>query len=140
MRETITQFIERHRDLLPYVVCGALTTLVNWAVFVALYDAARVNYMLAHVIAWCAAVAFAFFTNRRYVFHSARTGAKAILLEGGAFVLARLFSFGCETALLFLGVDVLKLETHLVKLAVMGTTMTLNYLTSKQIVFRESKK
>ena len=87
----IKDLIKKHREIVTYLVFGVLTTFVGWAVYFAvlwiwkgafslpvddtssgLYIA---GYTVAQVIQWIAAVLFAFFTNRKWVFTDADKGA-----------------------------------------------------------------
>ena len=49
----------RYREIILYVFFGGMTTLVDWAISFLLY-ALEVNVHAANVLAWCAAVLFAF--------------------------------------------------------------------------------
>ena len=136
MIEKIKRLVSEHRDILSYLFFGVLTTLVNWLVFFPLYNQLHVDEIAANVVAWVAAVAFAFFTNRRWVFHSGKHGTRAVLAEAAAFTAGRLFSFGVETALLALGTKASALDPNPVKIVVTIVTVILNYIISKFIVFK----
>lgn len=135
----VKQFWDRHREGLSYLIFGGLTTLVNWVVFFGLFNLLSVNHVTANSIAWVAAVLFAFWVNRRFVFRSDRQGFLAVLAECAAFFAARLTSFGCETGLLILGTDVLGFNANWVKIATAVVTVVLNYVFSKWIIFRKRK-
>ena len=66
MKELIKKVI--NKETISYVVFGVLTTVINIVVFnLCEYI---MDYKVANVIAWIAAVAFAFVTNKLYVFES----------------------------------------------------------------------
>ena len=67
-----------HREIVSYIFFGGLTTVVDWAVSFGLYTTSM-NTHLIHVIAWVAAVLFAFFTNRKWVFTDADKNASVPL-------------------------------------------------------------
>ena len=136
MIKKIKRLISARRDVVSYLFFGGLTTLVNWIVFFPLYNLLHVDEIIANIAAWIAAVAFAFFTNRRWVFHSEKQGTRAVLTEAAAFTAGRLFSFGVETALLALGAKALSLDPNPVKVVVTVVTVILNYLISKFIIFK----
>lgn len=78
---------EKYREIITYLFFGVLTTLVGWLVYFAVLWVWKasfslptndnssvlyvVGYTAAQLIQWIAAVLFAFFTNRRYVFTNA---------------------------------------------------------------------
>ena len=80
----------KHKEVLLYLVFGVLTTLVGWAVYFAVMYLGRSTfsvaiddvrsgrylavYVAAQIVQWIAAVLFAFFTNRAFVFEGARNG------------------------------------------------------------------
>lgn len=125
-----------NRETVSYLIFGVLTTLANWIVYYGL-DFAGMPYLLAQVIAWIAAVLFAFWTNRKYVFQSDASGTGAVMREMFKFVGARLLTFLIETALLFISVDLLGLSERLMKIPVSVITVILNYVFSKLFIFKK---
>ena len=66
---------EKYKEIINYLIVGVLTTVVSLGVYYAcVYTVLDPNQPLqlqtANVISWVAAVTFAYFTNRRYVFES----------------------------------------------------------------------
>lgn len=139
MIEKLKNLYTKYREMISYLFWGVMATVVNWVVYFPLEKLFHINYLVANVIAWIAAVVFAFFTNRVFVFRSERHGAKAVLIEFFSFVAARLFSFGCEELLMFLGGDVAHINTDVVKIAVAVIVVILNYVFSKLLIFRKDK-
>ena len=127
-----------NRETIMYLVFGVLTTLVNWIVYYGL-SFAGVPYLLAQVIAWIAAVVFAYYTNRKYVFDSKTQGKKAVLKEFFAFIGARLLTFLIETALLFVLVDLCHFSDKWMKIPVSVITVILNYVFSKLFIFKKEQ-
>ena len=66
----IAGLYERFRELFWYGVFGVLTTIINMAAFWLFSDVLSVHYMVANVIAWAIVVAFAYVTNKLWVFES----------------------------------------------------------------------
>ena len=125
-----------NRETVSYLFFGVLTTLVNWIVYYGL-TLLGVDYLVSQVIAWIAAVIFAFFTNRRYVFHSEVTDSAGILKEFSAFTAARLLSLLVETFILWLFVEKAGLSEYFVKIPASVLTVILNYIFSKLFIFRK---
>lgn len=90
----------------------------------------------ANVVSWVLAVAFAYWTNRTWVFESRASGARAVLREAAPFAGGCLLTLGVEELMLFAGVELLALDSMLVKLAAQVVVVVLNYLISKFVVFQ----
>lgn len=75
------------RQLFAYGVCGVLTTAINIATFELLSDV--ISLEAANVLAWFVSVAFAYVTNRRFVFESKTHGRAAVGREMAGFFASR---------------------------------------------------
>ena len=134
--ENLINLIRKHWDILSYLFFGALTTLVNFLVYFPLHNGTTMLAAFANVIAWCAAVIFAFLTNKPFVFKSNDWSAQVVIPELGKFVGTRVGSGALETAMIFLLVDCLDLNGNIVKIAVSVLVVIINYIGSKLLVFR----
>lgn len=147
----IKELLVKYKELIVYVIFGGLTTVVNLAVFelsgLALGDE---RYLISNVIAWFAAVVFAYVTNKLWVFESKSWRAKVLLKEIPTFFAARVFSFLFEEAGLFVLVDLLSFRKFSVtvlsysfggefiaKVILAVAVVIMNYVFSKLIVFRK---
>ena len=70
MVEKIRAFVEKHWDMVSYLFFGVLTTAVNYLVYLPLYNLLGISAAVSNIIAWVAAVAFAYVTNKPFVFKS----------------------------------------------------------------------
>lgn len=134
----LCSLIKKHRDILSYLFFGGLTTIVSFVLYFSLYHKLHLSAALSNVIAWVGAVAFAFLTNKPFVFHSHDWSAQKVLPELGKFVGSRLFSGFLETAMLALTVDLLHLNNTAMKIIASVIVVVLNYVASKLLVFRNS--
>lgn len=129
----------RYKDVLLYLFFGVLTTLINIAAFNLLSnDAVGMNIHAANVIAWILSVAFAYVTNRTWVFKEHAFGAKGIAREIISFAGGRLATLGFEEAMLFVFVTWLDFGKLLIKIIAAVGVVILNYVISKLFVFRRS--
>lgn len=145
-----------NREVLSYLFFGGLTTLVaivSFALFEWLFesvgwpgllqfvrrDGESYAYIDANVISWVFAVAFAFVTNKLFVFEARSARGGALLREIGSFVGSRLTTLLIETALLYLFVEILGMKSVLAKMILMVVVVILNYVLSKIFVFKKAK-
>ncbi len=128
----------KYRELVNYLICGALTTVVSLAAYYAcvctvLDPTSAVQLQAANVISWVFAVAFAYFSNRKYVFMSKNAN---IAREAASFVAARFGSLLLDMGCMFLFVTVCRFNDKAAKLAVQVIIVIVNYVASKLLVFK----
>lgn len=140
MKEKFMTLWKKYADVLPYLVFGVLTTVVNYAVYLPVYNLLGFSAALSNMVAWVVAVAFAFLTNKPFVFHSHDWSRFVVLPELGKFVGCRLASGAMETAIVLLAVDLLGRNGNLWKLLTSVLVVILNYFGSKLLVFRKKKE
>lgn len=129
----------KYRDEILYLVFGVLTTIVNYVVYIPCYNLLHLTGAVSNGIAWVAAVAFAFLTNKPFVFKSHDWSAKVLLPELGKFLGCRIGSGLLETAIIFLTVDCLTWNGNWMKLFTNVMVVFLNYFGSKLLVFRKKQ-
>lgn len=134
----IKEFYTKYKEILLYLVFGVGTTAVDLIVSYALYPT-NINIHAVHTIAWISAVAFAYITNRIFVFES-KTRGISIVFEIIKFAGSRVATFLIQEAIVFLLFDVMKLSEYVVKIPAAILVIILNYLFSRIIVFRGGKK
>jgi putative flippase GtrA len=135
------------REVIVYVIAGVLATLVNIAVFTILSQIFGNNrWWLSNFPAIIAAIIFAFFTNRIFVFRShgpfwqelwkfcASRALISLLFEYGAmFLLYNLIGFTATWHFLKWDIVIAKLLTQVL-------VMAGNYILSKWFIFTEPAK
>lgn len=135
--EKIRMLIRKHYDILAYLFFGVLTTAVNYIVYLPCYNLLCFSAAVSNVIAWVVAVAFAYLTNKPFVFKSHDWSAKTVVPELTKFVTCRIGSGVMETAIIFLTVDLLHWNGNVMKLITSVLVVVLNYVASKLVVFRK---
>ena len=139
MIKKIRTMVEAYWDVLSYLFFGGLTTVVNYIVYLPCYNWLHLSASVSNVIAWVFAVAFAYLTNKPFVFKSYDWSIKTVIPELTKFVGCRVGSGVLETAILFVTVDLLQLNGNIVKLLVSVLVVILNYFGSKLLVFRRKE-
>lgn len=141
--EKIKSLCVKYREPIVYVIVGGLTTLVSWAAkfawnFIFYGGTAyptELQAVILSTVEWVAGVAFAYPTNRRFVFQSKDP---EIFKECLKFVLSRvstyLLSVGLNVLLTWLGVNV-----YVTTIVAAVAVVIANYVISKLLVFRKKE-
>lgn len=133
----IKELLKKHWDIVTYLFFGVLTTAVNYAVYLPCYNLLGLNGAVSNVVAWIVAVAFAYLTNKPWVFKSHDWSLDTVLPELGKFVACRVGSGVLETGIIFVFVDWLGLDGNVFKLMTSVLVVILNYIGSKLFVFKK---
>ncbi len=140
------QLLKKYKSVILYIIFGGLTTVIDWGVSFLLYylwgdaiDATPILLHGANVVAWVAAVAFAYVTNRIWVFESRRRGFLPILGEIAAFAGGRVTTLVLQEILMAVFCTWLGFNEYIMKLIAAVFVVILNYFISKLFVFRKQK-
>lgn len=136
MKQWIRSLGKRYADVLLYLIFGVLTTIVNYLVYLPVYNLAGFSGAVSNMIAWAVAVIFAFLTNKPWVFKSHDWSRAVVVPELTKFVSCRVASGALETGILLLAVDLLGGDGNVWKLLTSVLVVVLNYFGSKLLVFR----
>lgn len=139
MYSKLCKLAKKHWDLVVYLLFGVLTTAINYLVYLLLLNVLLLPGSLSNAIAWAVAVAFAFLTNKPFVFKSRDWSAKVVIPELIKFIGSRAGSGLAETVIIFLAVDVLEWNGNLWKIITSILVVVLNYISSRMFVFRSAK-
>lgn len=137
MIDRIRALLVKYQDIISYLVFGVLTTVVNFLVYYPLTNFFTLDATVANVIAWAVSVAFAFLTNKPFVFKSHDWSPEVVQPELAKFVGTRLGSGLIETAMIFLLVNLLRFDGNIVKLVASVLVVIINYVGSKLLVFKK---
>ena len=137
MVQKIKNLVQKHWDILSYLFFGGLTTVVNYLVYLPCYNLLNLSAAASNAIAWAVAVAFAYLTNKPFVFRSHDWSLKTVVPELTKFVTCRIGSGLLETGILFLCVDLLAWNGNVWKLLTSVLVVILNYIASKLLVFKK---
>lgn len=132
-----------NRETVMYVIMGVLTTAVDYIVFAIVNELMKrggtdvtASSQTATVIAWIAAVTFAYFTNKRYVFQSSDYSAKNLIREALQFFGARLLS-GVITLIAMRILVGIGMNEYLAKVLTSVFNLVFNYVASKLLIFKK---
>lgn len=137
MFQKLKALVKDHWDIVTYLLFGVLTTVVNYLIYLPVYNLLHLSAAFSNAVAWVAAVAFAYLTNKPWVFKSHDWSRKTVIPELIKFVSCRLGSGVLETGILFVTVDLLHWNGNIWKLVTSVLVVVLNYIASKLLVFKK---
>lgn len=132
----VKQLLKKHGVLTSYLLWGTATTVVNLGTYYLCTQAFGINYLYGNLAAWLVSVLFAFCVNKSMVFHSNSWHLPVLLPEFGKFVGVRIFSFLCETGLLWVCVSMMGLPDAIIKPIVDIFVVIFNYIFSRLFIFQ----
>lgn len=133
------EMYKKYKEIVNYLIVGVLTTVVSLGVYYAcvltfLNPENAIQLQVANIISWVAAVTFAYFTNRKFVFESKNPD---MLKEASAFVGARVATLLMDMLCMFVMVTCMGLSDKIAKLVVQVIVTVANYIFSKIFVFQK---
>lgn len=137
MIKFIKKMYKKYEEIVNYLIVGVLTTVVSLATYygcVITFLNPNIAWQLqcANVISWIFAVAFAYITNRKYVFKSNNSN---ILKEISTFTSSRIVTLLMDMLVMFIFVTVFKGNDKIGKLFSQVVVTIGNYILSKFFVF-----
>ena len=136
MTKRIKTIIRKYYHIVSYLVFGVLTTAVNYIVYLPCYNLLKFPAVISNMIAWVVAVAFAYSTNKPFVFKSFDWSIKTVIPELMKFIGTRVASGALESVIILISVDVLGWNGNVWKLVTSVLVVVMNYIGSKLLVFR----
>ncbi len=153
----------KYKEIILYIIFGVLTTVVNFVVYTPLTNLLGAEffvlgipwYLYTTVIAWIAAVLFAFFTNKLFVFEQKSFQGRILAREMISFAGARVATLLIEMFIMWLLITVIHADRWgiiqwaaglfgqggdwIIKAGAEVIVIILNYVLSKLVVFRKAK-
>lgn len=136
--EKLKALLLQYREILSYLIVGGLTTVVSLGTYYGcvltfLNPTDGLQLQIANILSWIAAVTFAYFTNRKYVFRSEN---EHMFKEAMSFCVSRLGTLAIDMGCMFLLVTLCGFNDKIIKLLVQVIVVVLNYVFSKLFVFK----
>ena len=125
------------KELFLYGIFGAMATVLNiiaYWFFTRFFNLSTVN---ATFWAWFTAVMFAYFTNHTFVFQSSVRSFTGIAREMFYFFSCRVITGVIDIIIMYVFVDIFKLNDVYVKTVSNIIVIILNYIASKLFIFRK---
>lgn len=130
-----------NKETIMYLIFGILTTLINIAVFwlaekeLLLILDKEAAALVGNIIAWIISVAFAFITNKLFVFESKSFRLPLLIKEMTAFVAARLLSLAFDEGFMYVAIQFM--DSVVAKVISNVFVVVINYIFSKLFIFKK---
>ena len=130
----MTRLLKKYKEQILYLFFGGATSVVGvgvYQIFMILGFPSEISNTVSTVLA----VAFAYVTNKLFVFESKVSKGRGFWRELLSFAGGRLFTFLLETGLLHFFVVYKQYNSLVCKISTTALVIVLNYVISKKIVF-----
>ena len=131
------ELLKKYRGIIAYIVFGILTTVINVIVYYICYEIFGIINIISTIIAWFAAIVFAFVTNKKYVFDSKSWDKEIVLNEGIKFLSCRVGTGIIEVIMMICFVDILQVNGTLMKAITNIIVIIINYIFSRCVIFKK---
>lgn len=128
---------KKYEEIINYLIMGVLTTLVSIVSYFVFAKIIGINYLVSNIISWIISVAFAYITNKIFVFKNNVKEKKQVFIQIYQFVKFRLLSLVIDILLMYLFVEIIKMDDMIAKVINQVIVIFLNYVFSKLFVFKK---
>ena len=135
--ELTKKLFNKYKEIIMYGIMGVLTTIVNIIVFAICEKIIGINALVSNVIAWIGSVIFAYITNKLFVFESKSFKKEILIKEIISFTSARIFSLLLEEVIIYVMIDIMNINSLIVKVFSNIVVIVVNYIFSKLVIFKK---
>lgn len=133
MRDLIKKYV--NRETISYTIFGVLTTVVDYVAAYLFFYILGMSYVMSNTIAWIFAVAFAYITNKLFVFNSKEVGFCVLTKEIISFAGARVITLIITNIFLIIA-NHIGIGFMPAKILISVVVIILNYFFSKLFIFK----
>lgn len=128
----------KYKEIVNYLICGGLSTVVNFVSYYVFARVFKIDEVISSAMSWVAAVIFAYIVNKIFVFESKTSSKKELVKEFMSFIACRIISgITCDVGTFALMVKVLHINDIISKIVTQVMVVVLNYVFSKLIIFKK---
>lgn len=92
------ELIKKYKEIITYIFFGVLSTVVSWGTYILFEQKFALSVFVSNLLSWICAVAFAFVTNKLWVFESKSMSPRVLLKELTTFITSRVITGLIEIA------------------------------------------
>lgn len=128
---------QKFREVFLYLIFGGLTTMVNIISYFVFVRLLGISYQVGNVIAWLLSVAFAFITNKTFVFESKNTSKSDDVKELVSFFGFRIVSLIFDLIAMYIMIQIFNINDMVSKVISNIFVIVVNYVFSKLFIFKK---
>lgn len=125
-----------NREAIMYLIFGVLTTVVDYIAALFCFHGIKLGEITSNNIAWLISVAFAYITNKLFVFESKSFQGRVLFKEIVSFLSARIITLIMADIIIW-GASKLNIGFLSAKIASSVVVIAANYIFSKLIIFHK---
>ena len=127
-------FYVKYKKVLLYIFFGGASTIINVVTHYVLYNILHIPNIISDIIAWIVSVFFSFVTHSEYVFEK---GSSKDVHKLKSFYQCRITTGLVDVLIMFVCVDLLQMNSLVIKIICNLLVGILNFFASKFIVFKK---
>ena len=116
-------------EIIKFIIVGIINTLNYYIIYIFLLNILTVHYLLSHISAFIISFIISYFLNCHFVYKVTPTLKKFI-----KFPLTQVINMGMQTILLYIFVQILKLNADFIPFIGLFITIPITFLLSKRIL------
>ena len=132
----LKELFTKHKEKIAYLFFGVCTTVVNIVAFWIAGELCGLGTTTSNVIAWILSVAFAYVTNRLWVFESSAVTAQEVQKVIVSFFTCRGGTLIVDIVIMYIFVDLLHFPKMVIKVLSNVVVIIANYVLSKVVIFK----
>lgn len=125
-------------ELIKYGIYGCITTAINLFLLFFFIKELGMHYLLSNSVSYAIAVVINYIFNKKYVFKTDGSTVNSTRIEFIKFVSVRIASLFADNALLYLIVDVIKIDLLVGKILSSLIIILSTFVLNKVFVFRKT--
>lgn len=125
--------LDKHQAVLTqlakFVIAGVINTIIDWTIFFSLYNIVGLNPVISQITSFTIATTVSFFINTLWVFNTTKAKTRQRLIT--EFFILNLIALGITSGLIYVFIDLMKMNELLAKILTTAITMVYSYITRK---------
>ena len=126
----------KYKEVISYIFFGICTTIVNIIVYYFCSHLMCMGTTSSTIVSWVLSVAFAYITNKLWVFEDKNNEIKTVIKECIAFFSCRLATGIIDLVIMIVFVEMLLFNDVFIKIISNIVVIVINYIASKLLIFK----
>ena len=125
------------KQILKFGVVGGLAFVIDYSILILLTEVFDINYLLSSAISFTCSVIFNYILSIKWVFLANHDHKKST--EFVVFIVLSVIGLGINELIMFVAVDLLKINYMIAKIGATAVVMVYNFITRKLFLEKKEK-